>query len=74
MNFNYPFYIKEADPAGVGELLPILREFYTRYPTGNEVGEALHQLRRELDLIPPEPKPKPKPKRTRKTQDDSTKV
>ena len=51
MEFKYPFYIKEADPEGVAELLPILREFYHRYPTGNEVGEALHQLRRELNLI-----------------------
>jgi hypothetical protein len=51
MKFNYPFYIKEADEEGVAELLPILREFYTRYPSGNEVGEALHQLRRELNLI-----------------------
>ena len=51
MEFKYPFYIKEADPEGVAELLPILREFYHRYPSGNEVGEALHQLRRELDLI-----------------------
>lgn len=47
----YEFYIKEADPDGVAELLPILREFYTRYPTGNEVGEALHQIRREFNLI-----------------------
>ena len=51
MKFNYEFYIKEADPEGVAELLPVLREFYRRYPTGNEVGEALHQLRRELNLI-----------------------
>lgn len=49
--FKYPFYIKEADLEGVEEILPILREFYTRYPTGAEVGEALHQLRRELNLI-----------------------
>ena len=49
--FNHEFYIKDANPEGVAELLPILREFYTRYPSGNEVGEALHQLRRELDLI-----------------------
>jgi len=51
MKFNYEFYIKEADPEGVAELLPILREFYTRYPTGNEIAEALHQLRREFNLI-----------------------
>ena len=51
MEFKHPFYIKEADPEGVHEMLVIFREFYTRYPTGNEVGEALHQLRRELDLI-----------------------
>lgn len=60
MEFKYPFYHKDADPEGVAEMLPILREFYTRYPTGKEMGEALHQLRRELDLIPPEPEAKPK--------------
>lgn len=49
--FKYPFYVKEANPEGVAELLPILKEFYSRYPTGNEVGEALHQLRREFNLI-----------------------
>lgn len=49
--FKYDFYIKEANPEGVAELLPILKEFYSRYPTGNEVGEALHQLRREFNLI-----------------------
>lgn len=49
--FKYEFYIKEANPEGVKELLPILREFYTRYPTGNEVGEVLHQIRREFNLI-----------------------
>lgn len=49
--FKYPFYIKDANPEGVAEMLPILREFYTRYPTGNELGEALHQIRRELNLI-----------------------
>lgn len=72
VEFKHPFYIKDADHEGVAEALTWLREFYTRYPTGKEVGEALHQLRRELDLIPPELEPKPK--RTRKTQDDSTKV
>jgi hypothetical protein len=51
MTFKYDFYIKDANPEGVAEMLPILREFYTRYPTGNEVAEALHQLRRELNLI-----------------------
>ena len=51
IKFKFPFYIKEADPEGVAELLPVLREFYIRYPSGNEVGEALHQLRRELNLI-----------------------
>ena len=50
-DFKYPFYIKEANPEGVAELLPILKEFYGRYPSGNEVGEALHQLRREFNLI-----------------------
>lgn len=51
MNFKYPFYIKDAIPEGVAEALVWLREFYTRYPTGAEVGEGLHQLRRELNLI-----------------------
>jgi hypothetical protein len=51
MEFKYPFYIKDASPEGVAEILPVLQEFYHRYPTGNEVGEALHQLRRELNLI-----------------------
>lgn len=51
MEFKYPFYIKEADPKGTLEALDFLREFYRRYPTGNEVGEALHQLRRELNLV-----------------------
>lgn len=51
MEFKYTFYHKDADPDGVGEMLAVLREFYKRYPTGLEVGEALHQLRRELDLI-----------------------
>lgn len=65
MKFKHEFYIKEANPEGVHEMLVILREFYTRYPTGNEVGEALHQIRRELDLIPKPPEPKPK--RTKKS-------
>lgn len=64
MEFNYPFYHKDADLSGVAEMLPVLREFYKRYPSGKEMAEALHQLRRELDLIPPEPEPKPK--RTKK--------
>jgi len=51
MKFKYDFYIKEANPEGVAELLPILKEFYSRYPTGNEVAETLHQLRREFNLI-----------------------
>jgi hypothetical protein len=51
MNFKFPFYIKDADPKGTQEALAFLQEFYTRYPTGREVGEALHQLRRELNLI-----------------------
>lgn len=54
MNFKYPFYHKTADPQGVAEAYIFLQEFYTRYPTGLEVGEALHQVRRELDLIPRE--------------------
>ena len=49
--FNHEFYIKDANPEGVAEMLAILREFYRRYPTGNEVAEAMHQLRRELNLI-----------------------
>lgn len=52
MEFKYPFYIKDADPEGVAEVWQFLRPFYDRYPTGKEVGEALHQIRRELDLIP----------------------
>ena len=51
MKFKYEFYIKEANPEGVAEALAWLKEFYARYPTGNEVGEALHQLRREFNLI-----------------------
>ena len=54
--FSYPFYIKDADPEGVAEVYAFLRPFYDRYPSGKEVGEALHQVRRELDLIPPEKK------------------
>lgn len=61
MEFKYPFYIKDADPVGVERAYAFLREFYKDYPTGREVGEALHQIRRELDLIPPE-----KPKRVKK--------
>ena len=49
--FKFPFYIKDANPEGVEEMLPILRKFYTRYPSGNEIAEAMHQLRRELNLI-----------------------
>lgn len=62
MEFNHPFYIKDADPKGTLEALAFFREFYTRYPTGKEVGEALHQIRRELDLIPKEPEPKTRKK------------
>jgi len=51
MEFKYPFYIKDADPEGTQEALAFFREFYTRYPSGNEVGEALHQYRREMNLI-----------------------
>lgn len=56
MEFKYPFYVKAADPLGVAEVYAFLRPFYDRYPTGAEVAEALHQVRRELDLIPPEKK------------------
>ncbi len=49
--FRFPFYIKDADPAGVAEALEFLNKFYARYPSGNEVAEALHQYRREHDMI-----------------------
>ncbi len=62
MNFKYDFYIKDADPQGVEEVYNFLRPIYDRYPTGKEVGEALHQIRRELDLIPKEPEPKTRKK------------
>jgi hypothetical protein len=51
MEFKYPFYIKDADPTGVEEALVWLKDFYLRYPTGNEIGEALHQFRKEHDMI-----------------------
>ena len=60
MEFQYPFYIKDADPEGVARAYEFLREFYKAYPTGKEVGEALHQVRRELNLIPPEEPKKPR--------------
>lgn len=65
MEFKHEFYIKDADVQGVEEVYNFLRPFYDRYPTGREVGEALHQIRRELDLIPREPDAKPK--RTKKS-------
>lgn len=49
--FPHPFYIKDAIPEGVAEVYDFLRPFYDRYPTGNEIGEALHQIRREFNLI-----------------------
>lgn len=49
--FRFPFYHKDADPEGVALALEFFNEFYSRYPTGAEVGEALHQYRREHDLI-----------------------
>ncbi len=52
MEFKYPFYIKDADALGVAEVWQFLRPFYDRYPSGREVAEALHQIRRELDMIP----------------------
>jgi hypothetical protein len=55
---NYEFYIKDADPEGVRLAYNFLRPFYDTWPTGKEVGEALHQIRRELDLIPKEPESK----------------
>lgn len=49
--FKYPFYIKDADPEGVAEALEFLNKFYARYPSGNELAEALHQYRREHNMI-----------------------
>lgn len=51
MEFKHEFYIKDADPEGVAEALKFFNDFYARYPTGAEVGEALHQYRRENNLI-----------------------
>lgn len=51
MEFKHEFYIKDADPVGTQEALAFLNEFYRRYPTGNELAEALHQYRREHNLI-----------------------
>jgi len=51
MTFKHPFYIKHADVKGTAEALAWLTEFYTRYPTGAEVAEALHQYRKENNLI-----------------------
>ena len=50
-DFKHEFYIKQAMPEGVAEALAFFKEFYTRYPTGAEIGEALHQYRREHNLI-----------------------
>jgi hypothetical protein len=51
MKPKYDYYITDADPEGVTEALAWMWEFYKRYPTGHEVAEALHQLRKELNLI-----------------------
>lgn len=51
MEFKHEFYIKDADPVGTQEALTFFREFYARYPSGLEVAEALHQYRREHNLI-----------------------
>ncbi len=48
---KHEFYIKDANPLGVEEALLFLNEFYRRYPTGNELAEALHQYRREHNMI-----------------------
>lgn len=66
---KHDFYIKDADRGGVEEAYRFLSEFYTRYPSGKEVGEALHQVRRDLDLIPPEKERKPRAPRTRQKTD-----
>jgi hypothetical protein len=63
---KHPAYIKDADTEGAQEAYTWLTEFYTRYPTGLELAEALYQVRKDLDLIPPEPEPKPRAKRTSK--------
>lgn len=62
-----PYYIKDFDAKGALEAYTWLSEFYTRYPTGLEVAEALHQVRRDLNLLPPPTEPKTK--RTKKTID-----
>lgn len=51
MKFKYDFYHKDANAEGTAEALAWLNDFYTRYPTGLELGEALHQYRREHNLI-----------------------
>jgi hypothetical protein len=71
----WPNYQPTFDEAGAIEAYTFLREFYNRYPSGAEVGEALYQVRRDLDLIPdhiinpPEKKP-----RTRRTTKSNTEV
>jgi hypothetical protein len=59
---KHPVYIQDADIEGAREAYTWLSEFYSRYPTGKEVAEAIHQVRRDLDLIPKE-----EIKKTRKT-------
>jgi hypothetical protein len=62
---KHPLYIADADRAGATEAYIWLSEFYTRYPSGKEIAEALHQVRRDLDLIAKEEIKKPR--RTAKT-------
>ncbi len=65
--FRFPFYIKDADPEGVAEALKFLNKFYERYPSGSEIAEALHQYRREHNMIV---EVEEKRKRIKKLQDE----
>ena len=58
---NHPPYIKDADPAGVELAYNFFKDFYSRYPTGKETGEALYQIRMDMGLVPKE-----EPKKSRK--------
>lgn len=69
-DFKFPFHVPTADPAGVAELLPILKEFYTRFPTGAEVSEAIHQYRREHNLIIEKEEKKKRVKKLQEELDD----